>query len=100
MKFSENGPMNKSLNFGGDPDHRLDTRIIFRIRHHWEIRKVVNGHLFILLRQMAVQITRAVAKVCTVPVLLVKSGFYAIPGSHYTAVLPLLTVCTFLRRCS
>ena len=38
------GPMNKRLNFGGDPDHRQDTGIIFRIRHYWEIRKVVNGH--------------------------------------------------------
>jgi len=38
--------MNKRLNFGGDPDHRLDTGIIFRIRHYWEIRKVVNGHKF------------------------------------------------------
>ena len=32
------------LNFGGDPDHRLDTGIVFRIRHYSEIRKVVNGH--------------------------------------------------------
>jgi len=24
-------------------DHRLDTRIVFRI-HYWEIRKLVNGH--------------------------------------------------------
>jgi len=24
-------------------DHCLDTRIVFRIRHHWHIRKVVNG---------------------------------------------------------
>jgi len=23
------------LNFGGDPDHRLDTGIVFRIRHYW-----------------------------------------------------------------
>jgi len=38
-----NGPMNKRLNFGGDPDHRLDTGIVFRIRHYWEIRKVLNG---------------------------------------------------------
>jgi len=33
VKFSGkvgNGPMNKSLNFGGDPDHRLDTKIVFR----------------------------------------------------------------------
>jgi len=47
MKFSGkvgNGPMNKRLNFGGDPDHRLDTDIVFRIRHYLDIRKVVNGH--------------------------------------------------------
>jgi len=46
MKFSENvdnGPVNKCLNFSGDPDHRLDTGIVFRICHYWEIRKVVNG---------------------------------------------------------
>jgi len=32
MEFSGkmvNGPMNKRLNFAGDPDHRLDTRIVF-----------------------------------------------------------------------
>ena len=34
-------PLNKRLNFGSDPDHRLDTGIVFRIRHYWEIRKVV-----------------------------------------------------------
>jgi len=47
MKFSGkvgNGTMNKRLNFVGDPDHRLDTGIVFRIRHYFEIRKVVNGH--------------------------------------------------------
>jgi len=43
-----NGPMNKRLNFGGDPDHRLDTGIVFGIRHYWEIRKVVNGHKFVI----------------------------------------------------
>jgi len=40
MKFSAtigNEPMNKWLNFDGDPDHHLDTRIVFRIRHYWEI---------------------------------------------------------------
>jgi len=50
MKFSGkvgNWPMNKWLNFDDDPDHRLDTGIVFRIRHYWEIRKVVNGHSFI-----------------------------------------------------
>jgi len=35
--------MNKQL-FGGDPHHRLDRGIVFRIRHYWEIRKVVNRH--------------------------------------------------------
>jgi len=47
MKFSEkvgNGPVNKSVNFGSDPDHHLDTGIDFRIRHYWEIGKVVNGY--------------------------------------------------------
>jgi len=54
MKFSgkvDNGPLKKWLNFGGDPDHRLDTGI--RIRHYWEMQHVVNGHSFILIRQMA-----------------------------------------------
>jgi len=44
MKFLvnvDNGPMKKRLNFGGDLNHRLDTGIVFRIRHYWEIRKVV-----------------------------------------------------------
>jgi len=52
MKFSRkvgNGPVNKRLNFGGDPDHRLDTGIVFRICHYWEIQKVVNGHSFIFI---------------------------------------------------
>jgi len=39
-----NGPINKWLNFGGDPDHHLDTGIVFWIRHYWEIWKVVNRH--------------------------------------------------------
>ena len=54
MKFSGkvgNGPLNKWLNFGGDPDRHLDTGIVFRIRHYWEIRKMVNGHSFIPIRQ-------------------------------------------------
>jgi len=47
MKFLGNvgnGPVNKRLNFGGDPNHRLHTGIVFRIRHYWKIQKVVNGH--------------------------------------------------------
>jgi len=46
MKFSgkaSNGPMNKWLNLIGDPDHNLDTGIVFLIRQYWEIQKVVNG---------------------------------------------------------
>ena len=74
MKFSGkvgNGPTNKRLNFGGDLAHRLDIEIIFRIRHYWEIRKVVNGHSFIRICQMAALVRCALEEVCTVPVLLV-----------------------------
>jgi len=56
MKVStkvDDGPLNNWLNFGGDPDHRLDTGIVFRIRHYWSIRKMVNGHSFVLIRKMA-----------------------------------------------
>jgi len=76
MKFSGkvgNGRMNMWLNFGGDPDHRLDTEIVFRIRHYWEIRKVVKGQSIILIRQMAALVRRALAEICTVQVLLVVS---------------------------
>jgi len=53
-------------------DHRLDTVIVFRIRHYWEIRKVVNGHKSAAhTRQMAALVRRALMEVCTVPVLLV-----------------------------
>jgi len=47
MKFSGkvgNRPIKKWLNFGGDLDCHLDTVIVCRIRHYWEIRKAVNGH--------------------------------------------------------
>jgi len=47
MQFSGkigNEPVNKWLNFSGDPNHRLDTGIVFRIRRYLEIQKVVNGH--------------------------------------------------------
>jgi len=30
------------IKFGGDLDHCLDTGIVFRIGHYWEIRKVVS----------------------------------------------------------
>jgi len=65
-----NGSLNNLLNFGGNPVHCLDSEIVFRIRHYWEIQKVVNGHSFIVIRQMAALIRRALAEVCTVPVLL------------------------------
>ena len=79
MKFSGkvgNGPVNKRLNFGGDPDQRLDTGIVFWIRQYWEIRKMDNGRSFILIRQMAALVRRALAAVCTVPVLLVVEEVY------------------------
>ena len=71
-----NMPTNKCLNFGGDPHHRLDTGIVFRIRHYWEIRKWLTDinllQLVILIRQMAALVRRALAEVCSVPMLLVK----------------------------
>jgi len=45
MKFSwkmGNEPVNKWLNFGSNPGHHLNTGIVFRIRHYWEIQKVVS----------------------------------------------------------
>jgi len=56
-----NGPLNKLLNFGGDLDHRLDTGIVFRIRHYWEIREVLAdiNLLLKLIRQMAALERRA-----------------------------------------
>ena len=74
MKFSEkfdSGPSKKWLDFGKDTGHRLNTGIVFRIRYCREIRKVVNVHSFILIRQMAALVRRALAEVCVVPVLLV-----------------------------
>jgi len=47
MKFSgkvSSGPMNKWLHFGGNPDHHLDTGIVFWIHRYRAIRKVINGH--------------------------------------------------------
>jgi len=78
MKFSRkvgNGSLNKRLYFGGDPDHRRDTGIVFRIHHYWQIRKIVNGHSFTLIRQMTALVSRALAEVCTVAVLLVLNVF-------------------------
>jgi len=63
------------IKFDGDPDHRLDTGILFRIRHYWEIRKVLNGS-FIRTdspdggTDIATLARRSLAEVSTVPVLL------------------------------
>jgi len=45
-------------------------RIVFRIYHYWEIRKVINGHSFILLCHMVALVRCALADVCSLPVLL------------------------------
>jgi len=61
MKFSGNignGPVNKRLNFSGDPGHRLDTRIVSRIRHYWEVRKVVSTDFACATLQCRVCISR------------------------------------------
>jgi len=84
--------MNKRLNFGGDPDHHMDTGMVFRIRHYWEILKVVStdcaarrcsarhalaGIAIATMTSLRHRPTtdshdrRALAEVCTVPVLLV-----------------------------
>ena len=76
MKLSAkvgNGPMNKYLNFGGNLDHSLDTGIVFRIRHYWEIWKVVNKRSFIMIHRIVALVRRALVEVCIVSVLLVCS---------------------------
>ena len=75
FREGSNGPLNKRLNFGGDSDDRLDTVIVFRIHHYWVIAygKWLTdiNLLLILIRWMAALVKRALAEVCTVPVLLV-----------------------------
>jgi len=67
-----NVPVNNRLSPGGDLDHRLDTGIVFRIRHYREIRKVVNGRKSAAHTDSPTAlVSRALAEVCTVPVLLV-----------------------------
>jgi len=78
MKLSgkvSNGPINKWLNFSGDPDHRQDTEIVFRI-HYGTIGRYGKwltdiNLLLILIRHMAALLRHALVEVCTVPVLLV-----------------------------
>jgi len=72
-----NAPVNKWVNFGGDPDHCLDTGTVFQIRHNWETGRYGKwltdiNLLVILIGQIAALVRRALAEVCTVPVLSVK----------------------------
>jgi len=62
--------LNKHLNFGGDPNNRLDNRDCFPDSSLGD-SKVIDGHSFILIRQMAALVRRALEEVCTVSVLLV-----------------------------
>jgi len=77
VKFSGkvgDGAVNKRLNFSVDPDHRLDTGIVFgfvTIGRYGKWSTDINL-LLILIRQTAALVRRALAKVCTVPVLLVR----------------------------
>jgi len=83
MKFSGkvgNGPLNKRSNSAGDPDHRLDTGIVFRIHQSsllGDTESADTNLLLTLIRQMAALVRRALAEVCTVLVLLVvQSALY------------------------
>ena len=99
-----NCPMNKWLNFGGSPDHRLNTGIVFRICHCWEIRKMLStdcasrhysawhalaGIAIATVTSLRHRPTtdshdrRALVEVCTVPVLLVCS--YCVRFSFFTS---------------
>jgi len=65
--------MNKYLNFAGNLDHSMDTGIVFRIRHYWEIWKVVNRRSFIMIHRIVALVRRALVEVCIGSVLLVCS---------------------------
>jgi len=77
MKFSEkvgNGPVTKQLNFCGDTNHRPRIQGLFSgfvtIGRYGKWLTHINL-LFILIRQMAALVRRALAEVCTVRMLLV-----------------------------
>jgi len=64
MKFSGkvgNGPMNKRLNFDVDPDHRLNTGIVFLDSSLLGDTDI--NLLLILLHKMAALVRRALAEV-------------------------------------
>jgi len=80
MKFSgkvSNGPVNKWLHFGGDLDHCLVQGLFSGFVTIGRYRKwLANINLLlILIRQMVALVRRALAEVCTVPVLLVEYCF-------------------------
>ena len=69
MKFSGkvgNGPVKKRLNFGGDPDHRLDTGIVFRFvtigRYGTWLLPDINLLVLRLNRHMAALVVRALRR--------------------------------------
>jgi len=103
MKFSGNicnGPVNKWLNFGGNPDHRMDTGIVFGFvtigrygnginRLHCATLSALTGIAIatttsnvtspahdrqprqpMMVNDIAILVRRALAEVCTAPVLL------------------------------
>jgi len=56
---------------------------------------VVNGHSFMLIRQMASLVRRALAEVCTVPVLLVVACVVLLPTTPGGTIGP----CVCVRVC-
>jgi len=103
MKFSGKVGNGQRLNFGGDPIDRLDTGIVFRIRQYWKIRKVVStdcaarhcsavyklaGIAIATMTSLRHRLTtdshdrRALAEVCTVPVLPVTTCKYSFSFSR------------------
>jgi len=102
MKFSRkvgSGPMNKYLNFGGNPDHHLDTGIVsgfVTIGRYGKWLMDINL-LLILICQMAALLRCALAELCTVPLLLVLFcfGFWVHPiftKCHKTFIV-LILIC-------
>jgi len=59
-------PVNKRLNFGGGSAARLDTGIVFWIRHYGKLLTDINL-LPIVIRQMAAMVRRALAEIMLCP---------------------------------
>jgi len=97
MEFSEkvgNGPVNKWLNFGGDPDHRLQIQGLFSgfvtigIYGKWLTDINLLLILICLICQMTALLRRALAEVYTVPVLLVIFSNSALRQRSYVSSKP------------